>query len=421
MRIVEPEEPIRIVLAADTNAAPWLPTVIESITRNQSRPVEVAILTRGWMRENHVEAGLSIRFLDITTLPPIQGRLPLHISPSSFDRILIPSLLPEWNKCFVFDYDQIILSNLAEWWDSMPSDALLSSVCADWGGIQMGAQNWFHEKWPVDAIKGSETWAFCYVGGSLWNLEGMRTQEVEAKALKAIEDWGWNDQIALSYAVENRVQRMPLSWNSLIGMEEAQNPKVLHWPRGGGERPWDSFNVGSREKWLDCFCGWNRFSTQFRLQDIPCIQIHRSEADAHAWRSIPQKTTIHYIAPMPLNRIGNISALRGAIRHLQAPFLVRFPHASPLPATLSGNEDIAFGEAHDWVAVFSAKGRQILADALLTAWQKGTTWSSAVEKRTHGNTQELGTPKGKIPAPVAVLESSAAQSLRLDGMPHSLT
>jgi hypothetical protein len=115
---------INIALSTDQRGFAINATLIASILRRASRPVHVRCWCRGFLAESFETGPLKVEFLAASGEAP--GKYPLLSGPAAYDRLLVIRDCPDWDRCMVMDYDQLVLCDLAPLFDLDLGDHLLA-------------------------------------------------------------------------------------------------------------------------------------------------------------------------------------------------------------------------------------------------------------------------------------------------------
>ncbi|KJK42701.1 hypothetical protein UK23_36035 [Lentzea aerocolonigenes] len=260
------EEPIRIVLAADDDYAFPLAASVRSIVdnANRERPLEVVVLSCGISAESKRrlsaswDAGASglVRFLDVDVSSlsawPTSSPFLSHPTSATYARLLLPQLLPDWDKVIYLDVDTITLSPFDDLWDldlhGLPLGAVIDPFNPSIGSPR-GVQCW--EEAGLDPGA-----PYFNAGMLVINLAVWRRDQIAAKALAYVEEHaaciGLLDQEALNAVVNGEFLAVDESWNmtdirfgaphpaasEIPAISEAalRGPRVRHFT--GKRKPW---------------------------------------------------------------------------------------------------------------------------------------------------------------------------------------
>lgn len=139
-----------IVFACDENYAPYLPVVLRSLLDNTSPAVQYEVILLDCSLNTHSKIFAEIKN-DIKTALSVRENFSFRIiavgaalaqnsflqknkpalkrySYATYARILIPDLLPDYEKVLYFDIDHIILDDVAHFFDFPLEDKLIAAV-----------------------------------------------------------------------------------------------------------------------------------------------------------------------------------------------------------------------------------------------------------------------------------------------------
>ena len=257
--------PVDLALAADALYKKFLPTVLESVTRNTRVPLRVWLLCRGVSDSDRKELAelfptTDFRFLscDRVDYGPVIGMLP-HLSISTMDRLMLPELLAELDKVVYLDLDIIVQADIAELFATDVSREPLAgrlTMLDEWLGF-----NLIHKatgRLPRDRaaelrhrmLQRSDLRFRSFNAGVLvMNLKRMRADRFCEEFIPFAERYGMYDQEILNaYAGSNRVELNP-TWNGLPAQEFVESSNIIHW--AGKLKPWNVLHAQGRSIWLD--------------------------------------------------------------------------------------------------------------------------------------------------------------------------
>lgn len=92
------QDPVRIMMVADTAYFPHVPTTINGVLRNTSGPVEIGVLAQGVSETSRAEClshfpnhHVAFHDIDLRRLADLKAKRSL--SPMAFARVLMPNLV----------------------------------------------------------------------------------------------------------------------------------------------------------------------------------------------------------------------------------------------------------------------------------------------------------------------------------------
>ena len=203
---------------------------------------------------------ISLRVLDPSVLIDqytfhIEG----HFSKETYYRLVLPELLPNYDKVLYLDSDMIAMDDVAKIYDEN-IDGYLLAAChdADTAGLYNGYRK--DKKDYTDKIlKLKEPYQYFQAGVLLLNLEEFRKRYTTKQILDfaVSEKWQLLDQDILNKLCEGAVKYIDMSWNVMVDFagirinqiialaprwlnemyqEARKNPKIIHY--AGPQKPW---------------------------------------------------------------------------------------------------------------------------------------------------------------------------------------
>lgn len=261
---------IAIAFAANDYFVPYMATMLESIIENAAAEnnYDILILTQDITAENKKclaeiikkHNNFSIRYINPAYL--IEGYdffLRGHFSLETYYRLVLPELLPDYNKVLYLDSDMVVNADVAELYHTDVNGYLLAACHdADTAGLYNGYEP--KKKDYMDhVLKIKKPYDYFQAGVLLLNLDEFRKTYKTDEILKfaASEDWQLLDQDILNKLCEDRVKYVDMSWNVMVDygkirikeiihlapqwlnkmyMESRKHPKIIHY--AGPEKPW---------------------------------------------------------------------------------------------------------------------------------------------------------------------------------------
>jgi lipopolysaccharide biosynthesis glycosyltransferase len=244
---------IRIALSTDLAGMRWNATLIASVMRRASRPVEIRVYTRDFEEESFEVNGLRVDFISVDE--SADGRFPGHVPDAVFDRLRIIRDEPDWERALILDHDMVVLCDLAPYFDeSFEGNQLMGRLFGESNtlGLQMKQRGGLPPEWSH-----CEDYPYFFMGPML-NLRQMRKEGTWDKLLAAHTAIGEDEQISLTAATEGRVKGVGKKWNLVPQwdrfeeLQQSISPKsagcggiewnqgcpigVIHWT--GPAKPW---------------------------------------------------------------------------------------------------------------------------------------------------------------------------------------
>lgn len=203
---------------------------------------------------------ISLRVLDPSVLIDqytfhIEG----HFSKETYYRLVLPELLPNYDKVLYLDSDMIAMDDVAKIYDEN-IDGYLLAAChdADTAGLYNGYRK-DKKEYTDKILKLKEPYQYFQAGVLLLNLEEFRKRYTTKQILDfaVSEKWQLLDQDILNKLCEGAVKYIDMSWNVMVDFagirinqiialaprwlnemyqEARKNPKIIHY--AGPQKPW---------------------------------------------------------------------------------------------------------------------------------------------------------------------------------------
>lgn len=203
---------------------------------------------------------VSLRFVNVSAYLSTFNALfiHLHLKMETWYRLLLPDLLPDYEKILYLDCDMIIEADVAELYDTDVSGFLLAATRdPDTAGLY-GGYDPARKKYTHEVMKMKDPANYFQAGTILFNLEEFRKTYTTEEMLKfaASEKWKLMDQDVLNCLCEGRVKYVDMSWNVMFDMlryrkngiiacapketkkayhEARKHPKIIHF--AGPQKP----------------------------------------------------------------------------------------------------------------------------------------------------------------------------------------
>lgn len=249
-----------VSLSCDANLATQLPVTLESIVANASAPLHLWLCTRGlekdyqdWLAQLFPTTAITFLPFDDVEYGEIT-RMIEHITVSTMDRLLLPSLLPEVPRITYIDIDTVTEGDVCELADT------------DLGGHPFAARESYFllaDMWrgagdllPADrAAELRRTMSARHPFGSrtlnagvlVLDLESLRRDGFVEWCLGTVARYGLNDQDVLLAWAGDGYQRLHPRWNSLPVVESIDDWSIVHY--AGIGKPWSSELTPHRDHW----------------------------------------------------------------------------------------------------------------------------------------------------------------------------
>lgn len=261
---------IAICLSADDKYIPLLSVTLASIIENSNpeKNYDVVILMTSISDENQVKirtlvtnhANFSVRFVNVG--PYVFGyNFYTESDPSNtkftdeiYYRVLVPSLMPEYDNVIFLDADLVILDDISKLLDEDYSNVLVGAV-RDYEGISnCYGNNYEKTKYRITEL-GIKTFDNYFLSGMLvMNIKKFNEQfnVKDLLNLAVSKNWKQYDQDLFNYLCGDNVKIVDAAWNfmeDIYGsyqslpkplfqefLKSEKNPKIIHF--AGNRKPW---------------------------------------------------------------------------------------------------------------------------------------------------------------------------------------
>lgn len=168
------------------------------------------------------------------------------ISKACYYRLLIPWILPQYDKVVYSDVDIIFKSDLCGLYETEIKDALVAGVTTP---IYKRKRNYSRHIRKI----GLNPLTYINSGFLLINCKQQREENLKDQYKQLSQKkFLFQDQDIINLVCKNRIYHIPEIYNmspSLLNAENRENVAVIHY---NGEKPWKSFTFGWLE-WWDCY------------------------------------------------------------------------------------------------------------------------------------------------------------------------
>lgn len=242
---------IPVFYAVDDNYIPILGASLKSLIENSSKGnnYEIKILYTNVSEKNqerikkYEQENVSIEFVNVSEqLKEINSKLYTrnYFSKTTYFRLYIPELYPQYEKALYIDSDTIVLTDIANLYNEDIGDNLLGAISD--GAIQ--AIPVFQEY--VEKVVGVRDYNNYFNAGILvMNLDELRKYKFQEKFLYLLEKIKFEvaqDQDYLNRICKGKVKILDFSWNRMPVMGgEDKDIKIVHYNLGF--KPWHFDNV----------------------------------------------------------------------------------------------------------------------------------------------------------------------------------
>ena len=266
-----PENNVAIALSANDYYVPYVSALLLSIKAHISlaHNYDILIMTRDIsnISQEHLSGifdmcgNVKVRFINVARFSKQFENLFLrgHFALETYFRLLMPELMPAYQKVLYLDCDIIVNADLAELFDTNVEGFLLAAAHdADTAGLYNGFEP--NKKYYMDnVLKIENPYEYFQAGVILFNLEMFRASYTsqEMLAFAASNQWELLDQDVLNYLAQGRYKAVDMAWNVMTDwrriripeivarapkylrdeyMQAHANPKIIHY--AGPDKPW---------------------------------------------------------------------------------------------------------------------------------------------------------------------------------------
>lgn len=237
---------IPIFFAVDNGYIPFLAVAIQSLIDNSSNKnkYEIKILYTNVSEENmlkikkYEKENVSIEFVNVNSqLEKVQDKLYTrnYFSNTTYFRLFIPELYPQYDKALYLDSDTTIVADVANLYNEEIEDNLIAGVPD--GAVQMvGIFQDYVEK-VVGVVDYNN---YFNAGVIVMNLQELRKYKFQEKFLYLLEKVRFEvaqDQDYLNRLCKGKVKLLDNSWNKMPVMgKDDKEVRIIHYNLGA--KPW---------------------------------------------------------------------------------------------------------------------------------------------------------------------------------------
>lgn len=262
---------VAVALSANDYYVPYLSTLLISIKQNASNENNYDIMVMHRDISTHSQmllakilsdsSNISIRFYNVGRYQSRFANLFTrgHFVVETYFRLMMPELMPQYDKVLYLDSDMIVKADIAELYN-IDVEGYLLAACrdADTAGLYNGFEP--NKKYYMDNIlKIQSPFEYFQAGTILFNLKEIRKEYTSEDMLRfaASNQWELLDQDVLNYLAQGRYKPIDMSWNVMYNwnniriseiiarapkylqdeyMVARRNPKIIHY--AGPDKPW---------------------------------------------------------------------------------------------------------------------------------------------------------------------------------------
>lgn len=281
------ENNVAIAVAANDYFIPYCATFLKSVAEhgNSKKNYDILLLSQDVSDVNVKKMekllsaweNVSLRVIDPSVLIDqytfyIRG----HFSKETYYRLVLPELLPNYDKVLYLDSDMIAMDDVAKIYDENV-DGYLLAAChdADTAGLYNGYEK-DKKRYTDKVLKLKEPYQYFQAGVLLLNLKEFRKRYTTKQILDfaVSENWQLLDQDILNKLCEGAVKYIDMSWNVMVDFagvrisqiialaprwlnemyqEARKNPKIIHY--AGPQKPWFEPGMDMGMQFWECARG----------------------------------------------------------------------------------------------------------------------------------------------------------------------
>lgn len=267
---------IAVALAANDRYVPYVATVLTSIYEHSSKShnYDILIMNKDITSANQTRLkrifqdhhNFSLRFVDISRYETRFQNLFLrgHFSIETWFRLLMPEIMPDYDKVIYLDSDLVVNADLAELYHTNLKDYLLAACHdADTAGLYNGYDP--HKRSYMDQVlKLHNPYDYFQAGVIVFNLAEFRKNfsTTEMFQLAASREWELLDQDVLNCLAQGKVKFIDMAWNVMYDWKNIRikdiishapkhladeyaaarkSPNIIHY--AGPDKPWHDPSV----------------------------------------------------------------------------------------------------------------------------------------------------------------------------------
>lgn len=284
---------IPIFMAVDNNYIPFLGVALKSIIDNvsQQNRYEIKVLYTSVTEENkkkieeYQTENVGIEFVNLSyKLQEIQEKLYTrnYFSNTTYFRLFIPELYPDYDKAVYIDSDTITLVDIAKLYNTEMGDNLIAGIPD--GAVQ--AIPTFQDY--VEKVVGVSNYNNYFNAGIIvMNLKALREYKFQEKFLYMLEKIKFEvaqDQDYLNRLCKGRVKLLGFEWNRMPAMGEQEGElNIIHYNLGC--KPWYFDNVLYQEHFWK-YAEKTRFYAEIRGMKKNYTEADKERDDANSSKLI---------------------------------------------------------------------------------------------------------------------------------------
>lgn len=234
--------PIPVFFATDDHYAPMLGAALHSMLLHTSAPLHIYVLISELSEENRdlltgtVGGRCALSFVDVRDrLAPLEDRLVLrdYYSSTTYFRLFISELFPEYDKALYLDCDIILEGDVAKLYATPLGDHLVGAVPED----VMARVDVFGRY--VEEVLDVPREEYFNAGVLVMNLDAFRRERILDKFLEILALRRYRvtqDEDYLNVICYKRSVLLPYEWNMSPLADEGSHPLLAHYKMN--LKPW---------------------------------------------------------------------------------------------------------------------------------------------------------------------------------------
>ena len=273
---------VPIFFAVDDNYIPMLSVAIKSMLENASKSYDyrIKILNTGLKAENkekinvYKSENVDIDFVDVSQhMLALADKLHTrdYYSKSTYFRLFIPKMFPQYNKALYLDADIIVSGDISKLHNSFIGTSLLGAVPDEVVQITPVFVEYVEKALGVPVNK------YFNAGILIMNLKQLRNVNFEEKFINLLSKYAFRvaqDQDYLNVICKNKVWYLNETWDKMPlqhGCCDVKKLNIIHYNMGW--KPWHADDV----LFGDVF--WKYAKETNFYEDILKIKANYTEAD----------------------------------------------------------------------------------------------------------------------------------------------
>lgn len=271
MAIVKPvlTDGVPVVLAANDKFAPYLSTMIQSIVDNASgqRNYDLIVLHKDITTENQIvmcnqlcgRINMSLRFVHVERyFDEFTLFIDQHLSIETYYRLVIPDIMPEYDKILYLDCDMVTDRDVAELYDFDLGDKVIGAA----KDIDIAGQaKKFAEmkSYLTESLGLDSPFDYFQAGVLIISLNRLReiTSTRNLMELAHSNSWKCHDQCVLNIACKNQVAYIPQQWNTLMNWIEGDRERMQILKMAPAEL-FTEYQQARKNPWMIHFAGYQK-------------------------------------------------------------------------------------------------------------------------------------------------------------------